>query len=73
MELPKIDLDKINKYLLQTSIKKHIQGSKESVQKRSGVGNLKFSEILPGQDIKSIGGASRNCLIDAEYHYANHL
>jgi hypothetical protein len=49
-ELPKIDIDKINKYLLQSSVKKQMQATKlsESLPRKSGNGNLKFSEILPG-------------------------
>lgn len=67
-ELPKVDIDKINKYLVQSSIRKQMAAQKISEQQQMNQrkGNLRFSEILPGQDIKNVG--SRNCLIDQGFH-----
>ena len=67
-ELPKVDIDKINKYLVQSSIRKQMAAQKISEQQQMNQrkGNLRFSEILPGQDIKNVG--SRNCLSDQGFH-----
>ena len=48
-ELPKVDIDKINKYLVQSSIRKQMAAQKlREQQQNQKKANLRFSEILPG-------------------------